>query len=143
MGERHRRDEQLLEARLGRRLDLLDAQHRRLHLPTGRRRQQGHHRPGTGGIAHGADAVERAVGNEPEDHRVQRVDVCSERAGEPDVGDGRVAGVLEQQVDTGAERGFGELHRPHVVLRDRKLGAVVAVEDVAVRPPVGHDPVGS
>ena len=73
---------------------------------------------------------------------MERVDVRAECPGEPDVGDGGVAGVFEQQVDTGAQRRLGELHGPDVVLGDRQLGPGVAVEDVSVRPAVGHDPIG-
>ena len=105
----------------------------------GRCRQQRHHRPGAGGVADRSDAVERAVGDEAEDHRVQRVDVRAERPGEADVGDLRVAGVLEEQVDAGAQRGLGELHGADVVLGDRQLVRASAVEDVAERAAVGLD----
>ena len=52
---------------------------------------------------------------------MQRVDVRAERPGEPDVGDGRVAGVFEQQVDSGTQGGLGELHGAHVVLGHGQL----------------------
>ena len=82
-------------------------------------RQQRLHGTGARRVADGADTVERAVGHEPEHHRVERVDVGAERSGEPDVGDLGVAGVLDEQVDAGPQRGLGELDRAHVVLRDR------------------------
>ena len=66
--------------------------------------------------------VERAVGNQTEHHRVQRIDMGAERTGEPDVVDRRDAGVFDQQVDTGPQRRLGQLDRPHVVLGDRDRG---------------------
>ena len=81
------------------------------------------HRAGAGGVADRAHAVERAVGHQPEHHRVQRVDVRAERPGQADVGRRRSTGVLEQQVDAGAQRGLGELDGADVVLGDRQLVA--------------------
>ncbi len=138
----HRRDEQLLEPRLDGRLDLLDPAHSLLHLRARRRRQQRHHRAGSRGVADRAHGVERAVGDESEDHRVQRVDVGTEGAGESDVGHDRAAGVLDEQVDAGAQRRLGELDGAHVVLRHGKLRRRIAIEDVAERPAVGDDVVG-
>ena len=81
-------------------------------------RQQRDERAGPGGVAGGLHAVEVAVGDEPEDHRVERVDLAAERAGEPDLVDGLDAGVVHQQARAGVERGLGELDRADVVLGD-------------------------
>ena len=50
-------------------------------------RQQRDQRAGAGGVAGRADVGEVAVGDEPEDHRVERVDLAAERAGEADLVD--------------------------------------------------------
>ena len=70
-----------------------------------------------------------------------RVDVGAERAGEADVGDRRRPGVLDEQVDAGAQRGLGELDRAHVVLRDRQLRVAGGVQHVRERPAVGDDAI--
>ena len=91
-----------------------------------------------------ADVGEVAVGDEPEDHRVGRVDLAAERAGQPDLVDGVDLELVHQQPDAGIQRGLGELDRPDVVLGDRDARAgtrpVALVEDVAERPAVGDDP---
>ena len=56
--------------------------------------------------------------------------------------DHRVAGVLDEQVDAGAQRGLGELDRPHVVLGDGQAHTVALVEHVGERAPVGRRPGG-
>ena len=82
------------------------------------RAQQRDQRAGAGGVAGGRDAVQRRVRDQPEDHRVERVDLAAERAGEPDLVDRVDPGVVHQQPDAGVERGLGELDRPDVVLGD-------------------------
>ena len=74
----------LLEMRLQRRLDLLDALHRLLDLAAMVAVEQRHQRAGAGGIADGLDLGEVAVGDEPQHHRVFRVDEGAEGAGEAD-----------------------------------------------------------
>ena len=87
--------------------------------------------------------LELGVRDQPEDHRVERVDLAPERAGEPDLVDGLDAGVVHQQPDAGVEGGLRELDRPDVVLGDDDprpaLGGAV-VEEVRERPAVGQDP---
>ena len=75
-------------------------------------------RAGPGRVAGGLDVIEVGVGDQPEDHRVERVDLAAERAGEADLVDGLDPGVIHQQPDAGIERGLGELDRPDVVLGD-------------------------
>ena len=83
MRDRHRLDEVLLEARLDRGLDLLDAAHHVLDLAPGGAGQQRDQRAGPGGVARGPDTVDVAVRDQAEDHRVERVDLAAERPGEP------------------------------------------------------------
>ena len=139
MRQRHRRDEQFLEPRFGRGLDLGDPTHRGFHLGAQRSRQQGLHRAGAGGIADRPHAVDRTVGHETEHHRVDRIDVGAECPGEADVGDLRRTGVLDEQVDAGAQRSLGELDRAYVVLGDGQLGVAGGVQHVRERPAVGDD----
>ena len=80
-----------------------------------------------------------AVGNEAEHERVERVDVSTERAGQPHVVQRLDAGVAHQQVDAGTQRSLRQLDGPHVVLGDRQLGRLGAVEHVAERAIVGDD----
>jgi hypothetical protein len=65
------------------------------------------------------DVAEVAVGIEPEDHRVDRVDLAAEGAGQADLVDGVDLELVHQQPDAGVERGLGELDRADVVLGDR------------------------
>ena len=62
------------------------------------------------------DVGEVAVGDEAEDHRVERVDLAAERAGQPDLVDRLDPGVIHQQPDAGVEGGLRQLDRPDVVL---------------------------
>ena len=145
MRDRHRLDEVLLEARLDRRLDLLDATHDALDLAPGRAGQQRDQRPGAGGVAGRPDAIEVAVRDEPEDHRVERVDLAAERAGQPHLVDRVAPELVHQQPRTGVERGLGELDRAHVVLGDDDPRAAIGrlVEDVAEGPTVRRRPAAS
>ena len=117
--ERHRLDEVLLEARLDGGLDLLDAPDDAFDLGPRGARQQGDQRAGPGRVAGRADVGEVAVGDEPEDHRVDRVDLAAERAGQADLVELVDLELVHQQPDAGVERGLGELDRPDVVLGDR------------------------
>ena len=139
--DRHRLDEMLLEARLDRGLDLLDAAHDGLDLAPRGARQQRDQRTRAGGVAGRPDAGEVAVGDEAQDHRVERVDLAAERAGEPDLVDGLDLEVVHQQPDAGVERGLGELDGAHVVLGDEDARATVGrlVQDVAEGATVRHD----
>ena len=76
--------------------------------------------------------------HQAEHHRPHRVDVRAERAGQTDVADRRVAGVLDEQLDARPQRRLGELDRAHVVLRDHQ--ARIIVQHVGERPPIGDDP---
>ena len=98
-------------------------------LGAGRGGQQGPHRARARGVADRAHPVGRAVGDEAEHERVERVDVAAERAGEPDrvdVVQRCQPGVVHQQPHAGVQRGLGELDRAHVVLGDAQLGSTVA-----------------
>ena len=143
VGEGHRLDEVLLEARLDRGLDLLDLADDRLDLAPGRAREEGDERAGPGRVAGRAGMGEVAVGHEAEDHRVQQVDLAAERPGEPDLVDLLDAEVVHEQADAGVQGGLGELDRPHVVLGHddpRRALALALVEDVRERPAVRDDP---
>ena len=123
VGERHRGDEQLLEARLGGGLDLghpadrgcsISRALRARHAAPAPRRRRRRCRPS-------APPSTRAVGHEAEHHRVAPGRCGAERAGEADVGAASVKpGVLHEQVDAGAQRGLGQLDGAHVVLGDRQ-----------------------
>jgi hypothetical protein len=82
------------------------------------------------------------VRDQPEDHRVEGVDLAAERPGEANLVDLIDAGVVHQQPDAGVQRGLRELDRPDVVLGDDDPGPAVGgavVEDVRERPTVGDD----
>ena len=94
---------------------------------------------------------EVAVGDEPEDHRVDRVDLAPEGAGQPDLVELVDGELVHQQPDARIQRSLGQLDRPHVVLGDGDarprpsgvttgVGIVALVEDVAERATVGDDP---
>ncbi len=138
MRDRHRLDEEFLEARFDRGLDLLDPPHELLDHRARATVEQRDPRAGARGVAGGADAFERAVGNHAEHHRVLDVDMAAEGAGEPDAVDAFDLHPLHQQPHAGIERGLGELDRADVVLGDRERRAAVgtAVEIVGERPPV-------
>jgi hypothetical protein len=104
--------------------------------------QQRDTRPGPCGVARRRHALGVAVGDEPEDERVHRVDVRPERAGESDPIDPLDPVVLHEQRAAGVERSLGELDLAHVVLRDHELG-LAAPEDVRERAPVRDDPRGA
>src|SRR5690349_13364448 len=106
VGERHRVDEVLLEARLDGRLDLLHGPRDPLDLAPGLAREQRDQRPGARGVAGGADAVEWRVGYEPEDQRVERRDLAPERAGELDAIDRLDPEVVHEESRSRVERGL-------------------------------------
>jgi hypothetical protein len=80
MWDRHRFDEVLLESRLDRGLDLLDASDDLFDLPAGRARQERDEGARAGSVPGGPDPTEVAVRHEPEDHGVERVDLAAECA---------------------------------------------------------------
>ena len=88
MREGHRLDEVLLEARLDRGLDLLDPPDDALDLgraaPLDSRAISA---PVPAALPADRTCAEVAVGIEPEDHRVERVDLAAERAGQADLVD--------------------------------------------------------
>ena len=121
--DRHRTDEELLEARLDGRLDLLDAPHDLLDLGARGAVEQRDARAGAGGVAGRGDVGGVAVGHEAEHERVHRVDVVAEGAGEADPVDALDPVALEQQHAARVEGGLRELDLADVVLRDRELAA--------------------
>ncbi len=84
-------------------------------------------------------AVEGRVGYETEHQGVQRIDVGAERAGQAHVAQRFDTGVAHQQFDPGAQGCLGELDGAHVVLGDRQLDLVRAVQHVAEGAVVGDD----
>ena len=119
MRERHGLNEVLLEAGLDCRLDLLDLPDDALDLGPGGARQQRDQRARARRVPCRPDAPEIAVGDEPEDHRVDGVDLAAERAGEADLVDLLDREMVHEQPDAGVERGLGELDGADVVLGDR------------------------
>ena len=109
-----------------------------------RARQERDERAGPGRVAGRPDVGEVAVGDEPEDHRVDRVDLAAEGAGQPDLVELVDRELVHQQPDARVERGLGQLDGPDVVLGDGDARAgprpVALVEDVAEGPTVGDDP---
>ena len=92
------------------------------------------------------DLVERAVGDEAEDHRVFRIDVAAEGAGQLDAVDMVDAELVHQQARAGVERRLGELDGAHVGLQDADLGlprAGSAPQDVGEGAPGRHDAVAA
>ena len=74
--------------------------------------------PVPGRVAGRPDVGEVAVGDQPEDHRVEQVDLAAERPGEPDLVDLVDAQVVHQQPDARVQRRLRQLDRPDVVLGD-------------------------
>jgi hypothetical protein len=87
VGERHRLDEVLLKARLDGGLDLLDGPDDLLDLASRGSRQERDQGACPRRVSGGLDVGQVGVGDEAEDHRVERVDLAAERAGEPDLVD--------------------------------------------------------
>jgi hypothetical protein len=142
MGDRHGLDEMLLEARLDGGLDLLDATDDALDLPPCRAGQQRDQRSCAGSVAGRPDPSEIAVGDQPEDHGVEGVDLASERPGEPDLVDRVAIELVHQQPRAGVQGGLGKLDRADVVLGDDDPRPAVLrfVEHVAEGPTVGDHP---
>ena len=81
-------------------------------------------------------------GHEAQDHRVERVDLAAERAGQPDLVDRLDLELVHEQPDAGVQRRLGELDGADVVLGDEDPQAegvagrgAVAVAAGALRPP--------
>src|SRR4051794_36750543 len=85
--DRHRVDEMRLESRLERRLDLLDAAHHLADLAARGGVEERDAGAGARRIAGGRHLVERAVGDQAERHRVERIDMAAEGAGKRDARD--------------------------------------------------------
>src|SRR6202044_771893 len=102
-----------------RRLDLVDAPHDALNLRASREVEERDPCAGSRGVASARDPREIAIGNEAERHRIERIDVAAEGAGEGDAL-GRGAGALNEQLRPGIERRFRELDRAHIGLIDEK-----------------------
>ena len=119
VGERHRGDEMALEVRLDRRLDLVDAPHDALDLRARGKVEKRDPRAGSRRIAGARDLREIAIGNEAERHRIERIDVAAEGAGERDALRARRRRA-PSELRAGIKRGLGELDRAHVGLIDEK-----------------------
>ena len=89
--------EMFLEPRLDCRLQFLHSAHDRLDLGASGTVKQRDARTGAGRVAGTGDAGRVAVGDQAEDHRVERVDVRSERSGETDPVDGLDAQGIHEQ----------------------------------------------
>ena len=139
MRERHCCDEQRLELRFGGGLDLDDGACGCFELGSCLHRQQGADRAGTGCVADRSHGFDGRIGHQTEHECVERIDVGAERAGQSHVAERIDTGVTHQQIDAGAQRGLRQLDRAHVVLGDRQLDGVGAMQHVAERAIVGDD----
>ena len=129
--------ELLLESRLDRGLDLVDASGPRARSrPARAAGQQRHQRARARRVADRLHVGEVAVGDQAQDHGVERVDLAAERAREAHLIHGVHAQVVHQQPRARVQRGLGQLDRPHVVLGDRDARRAL-VEDIRERAPVG------
>src|SRR5690242_15538317 len=108
----------LLEQRLDRRLDLLDAAHDLLDLIARLAVEKGNARPRARGITSRLHLVERTIRNEAQDHRELHIDMTAEGTGEADAIDVIDAELVHEKPRTCIERGLGELDGAHVVLGD-------------------------
>ena len=97
--------------------------------------EQGDPRAGAGGVARARHLLGFAVGDEPEHHRVDRVDVRAERAGQADPVDVVDPVVVHQQTAARVQRALGQLDLAHVVLREHEPGLGL-VHDVRARAAV-------
>ena len=137
MWNRHSLDEELLKARLDGGLHLLDTTHDLFDLGAGGPIQE--RDPGTrpGGVPGCGDSLGIAVRHEAEHERVDRVDVCPERACEADAIDCLDPVALHQQRTTRVERRLGQLNLADVVLGDDELG-LAPPQDIGERAAIGH-----
>ena len=87
---------------------------------------------GAGGIAGACDFHEIAVGDQAERHRMDRIDMGAEGAGERDALGRCPAPPFDQELCAGIERGLGELDGAHVRLVDQKPRRAV-VQHIGVR----------
>src|SRR5262245_34564063 len=142
MRDAHRADEVLLEARLGRGLDLLDAPDDVFDFYAGGAIEQGDAGAGASGVAGAGHVLGLTVRYEAEHHRVDGVDVGAERAGQPDPVDVIDPVVVHQQAAAGVQRTFRELDLPDVVLGEHEPRFGV-VDDVGARAAVVDHAVGS
>ena len=88
------------------------------------------------------DVVERAVGDEAEDHRVFHVDVAAEGAGKDDALDLVDAVVVHEQLHAGIERRLGELDGADVGLGDHDARLALA-DDIGEGAAARFDPARS
>ena len=70
--------------------------------------------------------LQRAIGDQAQDHRIFHVDMAAEGAGEPDAVDLVDAELVHQQPRAGIERRLGQLDGAHVILGDRDQRLAVA-----------------
>ena len=101
MRDRHRRHEQLLKAWFRRSLDLDHLACGALHLVAGRSREERVNGARTRRVADGPHSLERTLRDHAEHEGVGRIEMGTERAGQPDVGHEWAACVLEEQIDAG------------------------------------------
>ena len=155
VGDAHRADEVLLETGLDGGLDLLDPAHHVLDLPRAARFSRAMRAPVPAALPALVTCPGAQSGHEAQHECVQRVDVRTERAGEPDAIDRLDPEGIHQQAASRVERPLGELDLAHIVLGDDEArrargvvhhvgeGAVVGLDALAAcgQRPVDH-PVG-
>ncbi len=113
----------LLEARLDRGFDLFDAAHDRFDFGARGAVEQRDARARARRVAGGDDFAQIAIGNHAERHRVKRVDMAAERAGEGDALRRSGAEAFDEQLRARVKRRLGELNGAHVGLMDRRDAA--------------------
>src|SRR5579872_6896680 len=123
--DRHGGDEMLLEARLDRRLDFFDSAHHVFDLAPRGGVEQRDARARPRRVAGGGDFGEIAIGDEAERHRIGRIDMAAERAGQRDALGRGGAEALDQQLGAGIERRLGELNGANIGLIDHQARLAV------------------
>ena len=70
--------------------------------------------------------LQRAIGDQAQDHRILHVDMAAEGAGKPDAVHLFEPQLVHQQAHARIERGLGQLNGAHVILRDRDQRLAIA-----------------
>ena len=116
--------EELLKARLHRRLDFFHPAHQGLYVTARALVQKCDARTRACGVAGRADFAEHAVGNHAQHHGVFHVDMAAKGASQANAVHGLHAHALHQEAHPGVERGLAQLDGAHVVLHDFEWGRV-------------------
>ncbi len=116
-------DELVLEIRVGSRLHVADGVGQQCCLQPLVAVEQHDQRAVAGCVAYGEHVLQVTVRDQAQDHRVQRIDVRAERAGQHDTVYLLEAVLSHQQLGAGVQRGLGQLDRAHVVGVDDDLAA--------------------